>query len=126
MTRLPTSVRDAGSASTRVYPRTNPSPTRPDKSDTARLRAPTGAVAGAGDTGEVSFRMPAMHRVVIEPLEDGWLLRRPDGHREWIDSRAWAERAAESVAHEFHARSGRPACALVANDAGWTEFARFG
>ncbi|GAB6195614.1 hypothetical protein [Lysobacter xanthus] len=67
-----------------------------------------------------------MHRVVIEPLEDGWLLRRPDGRAEWIDTRSWAERAAESVAHEFHERSGRPACAVVANDDGWVEFARFG
>lgn len=67
-----------------------------------------------------------MHRIVISPLEDGWLLRRPDGRAEWIDTRDWAERAAESVAHEFHSRSGRPACALVANDDGLVEFARFG
>ena len=67
-----------------------------------------------------------MQYVTIEPIEDGWLLRRPDGHREWIDTRAWAERAAESVAHEFHARSGRPARAVVANDGGYVEFARFG
>ena len=67
-----------------------------------------------------------MQRIVIEPIEDGWLLRRPCGHAEWIDTRAWAERAAESVAHELHARSGRTACALVANDDGYVEFARFG
>ena len=67
-----------------------------------------------------------MHRIVIEPVEDGWLLRRPDGHAEWIDSRDWAERAAESVAHEFHARSGRPALAFVASGDGLVEFARFG
>lgn len=67
-----------------------------------------------------------MHRVVIEPLEDGWVLNRPDGHREWIDTRAWAERAAESVAHEFHVRSGRPVGAFVASGARFEEFARFG
>jgi hypothetical protein len=67
-----------------------------------------------------------VHRIVIEPVEDGWLLRRPGGHAEWIDTRDWAERAAESVAHEYHARSGVPACALVAVAAGYVEFARFG
>jgi len=67
-----------------------------------------------------------MHRIVIEPIEDGWLLRRPCGHAEWIDSRDWAERAAVSVAHEWHARSGRTACALRADRAGHVEFARYG
>ena len=67
-----------------------------------------------------------MHRILIEPVEDGWLLHRPGGHAEWIDTRDWAERAAESVAHEYHARSGIPACALVAQGAGYVEFARFG
>ena len=38
----------------------------------------------------------------------------------------WAERAAESVAHELHQRSGRPACVVVANDACDEELVRFG
>jgi hypothetical protein len=67
-----------------------------------------------------------MHRILIEPIEDGWLLHRPGGHVEWIDTRDWAERAAESVAHEFHVRSGRPACALRAGGDHVVEFARFG
>lgn len=67
-----------------------------------------------------------MHHVTIEPLDEGWMLRRPDGRAEWIDTRDWAERAAESIAHEWHARSGRPACARVADARGYVEFARFG
>lgn len=56
-----------------------------------------------------------MHRIVIEPSEDGWLLRRPCGPAAWLDSRAWAERAAESFAHEYHVLSGQPACVVAAN-----------
>ena len=84
------------------------------------------AATRVADCAASSMPGRAMQRVVIEPVEDGWVLRRPDGHREWIDSRDWAERAAESVAHEFHARSGRTTCALVASAAGHVEFARFG
>ena len=56
-----------------------------------------------------------MHRILIEPADDGWLLRRPGWAAEWLDSRELAERAAESVAHEFHLRSGRPACVVRAD-----------
>ena len=66
-----------------------------------------------------------MHRIVIEASDDGWLLRRPGWAAEWLDSRDLAERAAESVAHEFHARSGRPACVVLAHDAD-AVLARFG
>jgi hypothetical protein len=66
-----------------------------------------------------------MHRIVIEPGDEGWLLRRPGWPTEWLDSRGLAERAAESVAHEFHARSGRPACVVLAGG-GEAVLARFG
>jgi hypothetical protein len=66
-----------------------------------------------------------MHRIVIEPQDDGWMLRRPGGAAEWLDSRDWAERAAASFAHEFHARSGRPACVVLAHE-GDAVLARFG
>lgn len=55
-----------------------------------------------------------MHRIVIEASEDGWLLRRPGWSPEWLARRELAERAGESVAYEFHQRSGRPACVVLA------------
>lgn len=67
-----------------------------------------------------------MHRIVIQASDDGWLLRRPGFPAEWLDSRDWAQRAAESVAHEFHARSGRPACVVMSEPARDEVLARFG
>ena len=67
-----------------------------------------------------------MHRIVIEASDDGWLLRRPGWPAEYLDDREWAQRAAESVAHEFHLRSGRPACVVMASDRGDAVLARYG
>ena len=67
-----------------------------------------------------------MHRIVIEPSEDGWLLRRPGGPIAWLDNRDWAERAAESFAHEFHAQSGLPACVLTADGTADRILVRYG
>lgn len=67
-----------------------------------------------------------MHRIIVEPACEGWLLRRPGWPAELLEDRAWAERAATSHAFEFHQRSGRPACAVVAEQANHEVLARFG
>ena len=67
-----------------------------------------------------------MHRITVEAACEGWLLRRPGWPVELLDDRTWAERAAASHAFEFHQRSGRPACAVVAEPKGEQVLARFG
>lgn len=67
-----------------------------------------------------------MHRIIVQPSEDGWLLRRPGWPSEWFDSVEWASIAAESLAHEFHACFGRAACVVVRATGGETVLRRFG
>ena len=67
-----------------------------------------------------------MHRIVIEASDDGWLLRRPGWPAECLDTRDRAERAAESVAHEFHTLWGRPACVVIAGNGRDETLVRYG
>lgn len=67
-----------------------------------------------------------MHRIIVEPATEGWLLRRPGWPAELLEELAWAESAATSHAFEFHQRSGRPACAVVAQKSGEQVVAHFG
>lgn len=64
-----------------------------------------------------------MHRIVVESSSGGWLVRRPGWPGEWLEDRGWAERLAESLAHEHHAASGQPACAVLDDGAVLATFA---
>ncbi|GAB2517907.1 hypothetical protein [Lysobacter humi (ex Lee et al. 2017)] len=66
------------------------------------------------------------YRVIVQSTEEGWLLKRPGWPGEWFDDAGWATRAAESLAFEFHERSGRGACVVLASNDGETELRRFG
>lgn len=56
-----------------------------------------------------------MHCITVHASEGGWLLKRPGWPGELFDSIDWAARAAESLAFEFHQRSGRDACVVLAS-----------
>lgn len=66
-----------------------------------------------------------MHRVTVESTSEGWLVKRPGWPTELVAERFWAEKAAESLAFEFHQRSGRPACVVLQEHATERELARF-
>lgn len=66
------------------------------------------------------------YRVVVQCSDEGWLLKRPGWPGEWFEDIDWAARAAESHAFEFHQRSGRDACAVLASNDGETLLRRFG
>ncbi len=59
-----------------------------------------------------------MHRIVVQPGEDGWVLKRPGWPGEVFETVDWAAKAAESLAFEFHQRSGRGACVVLASNEG--------
>lgn len=65
------------------------------------------------------------HRVILHPTDEGWLVKRPGWPAEQFDSRDWAERAASSLAHEFHQRSGREACVVIDSGEGERLLHRF-
>lgn len=67
-----------------------------------------------------------MHRITVHPSEDGWLLKRPGWPGELFDSIDWAAKAAESLAFEFHQRSGRGACVVLASNEGERLLRAFG
>ena len=67
-----------------------------------------------------------MHRIIVQHNDDGWLLKRPGWPGELFDSADWAAKAAESLAFEFHQRSGREArVVLTSEDGGETLLQRF-
>lgn len=66
-----------------------------------------------------------MHRITVHANEDGFLLQRPGWPGEIFDSVEWAARAAESLAHEFHERSGRGACVVLSSTSGETVLRAF-
>ena len=74
----------------------------------------------------VSDEESAMHRITVQADEQGWLLKRPGWPGELYDSVDWAARAAESLAYEFHQRSGRGACVVLAADDGERVLHAFG
>lgn len=59
-----------------------------------------------------------MHRITVHPNDDGVLLTRPGWPGELFDCIDWAAKAAESLAFEFHQRSGREACVVLASNEG--------
>lgn len=66
-----------------------------------------------------------MHRILLQDTGDGWAVKRPGWPGEVAASRLWAEKAAESIAHELHHASGRPACVVIADGAGERVLYRF-
>lgn len=65
-------------------------------------------------------------RVLLQCTPEGWTVKRPGWPSELAASREWAECLAESIAHESHEISGRPACVVLAGERGERVLRRFG
>jgi len=57
-----------------------------------------------------------MHCIIVEPTCEGFRVKRPGWPPEFLEESQLADRLAASLAHEFHAVHGRPACAMRAPD----------
>lgn len=53
-----------------------------------------------------------MHQIIVEPTHEGFRVCRPGWPAEFVDEAHLADSLAESLAYEFHALHGRPACAV--------------